>query len=251
MIPNKQQSEFLKLIAIIAMLIDHVGLMFFPDIIIFRIIGRLALPIFTYQISLGYIFSSNLKKYALKLFILAVISQIPFTLFNRGLEFHPFQLNIIFTLLLGMAAIKLYEKKKYFLLILLILIPEVITIITGGIFKVSYGIFGVLLVLLLYMFKNNFYQLAISYVFLSFYNTIYVIIHAMIEYNAYENILRFIKNNYFSSGVMIQLFNILFLPLLLFVDRIKVPILKTNKYLFYIFYPTHMAILILVKYIVN
>ena len=39
-------GNMLKIIAAISMLIDHIGYMFFPDVIIFRIIGRLAFPIF-------------------------------------------------------------------------------------------------------------------------------------------------------------------------------------------------------------
>ena len=51
---NNHKNDLLKIIAIISMTLDHIGWLFFPDIIIFRVAGRLAFPIFAYQIALGY-----------------------------------------------------------------------------------------------------------------------------------------------------------------------------------------------------
>ena len=49
----------LKIIAMISMLIDHIGLQMFPDLLIFRIIGRLAFPIFAYMIAEGCFYTKN------------------------------------------------------------------------------------------------------------------------------------------------------------------------------------------------
>lgn len=77
----------IKLIAIIAMLIDHVGAYFqlsgseivpFQYAFLMRSIGRLALPIFSFFLVEGYMKTSNLKRYVDRLHIFAVISQIPF-----------------------------------------------------------------------------------------------------------------------------------------------------------------------------
>ena len=56
----------LKIIAAVAMLIDHVGIMFFPTVAIYRIIGRLSFPIFAFMIVEGYFHTKNLKKYVLR-----------------------------------------------------------------------------------------------------------------------------------------------------------------------------------------
>ena len=48
------RDDMMKLLAMITMLIDHIGYMFFPDYRIFRTIGRLAFPIFAYQLSVGF-----------------------------------------------------------------------------------------------------------------------------------------------------------------------------------------------------
>ena len=76
-------SFVLKMIAIISMFIDHIGYVIFGKFSYFNYIGRLAFPIFAFQISEGYIHTKNLKKYFLRLFLFAIISQIPFMLFHN------------------------------------------------------------------------------------------------------------------------------------------------------------------------
>ena len=74
----------LKIIAIITMFIDHIGYIFSNGkISYFNYIGRLAFPIFAFQISEGYLHTKNLKKYFLRLFLFALISQIPFMLYEK------------------------------------------------------------------------------------------------------------------------------------------------------------------------
>jgi len=268
---NKQQSNFLKLIGIIAMAIDHVGLLFFPEIQLLHIIGRLAFPIFAYQISIGYIFTSNIKKYIKRLFILAVISQIPFAFLYIDLKFRPLKLNIIFTLLLGIVIIKLYEKIKlnhsekqsgkiflsYFGLGLLIILPDIIGFATKDTINFSYGTYGVLMIFLFYLFSYDFRKLIISYLILSFYNSIPIIISSAYWLNFYvgANLWqviattgRTIKNNYFVNGFFVQFFSSGILPLLYITKKIKFLDFQFNKNLFYYFYPLHIVILILIKF---
>ena len=83
----------LKIIAIITMIIDHLGYAIFGEFSFFNYIGRIAFPIFAFQISEGYIHTKNLKKYFLRLFLFAIISQIPFMLFHSIIS-DQFYLNI-------------------------------------------------------------------------------------------------------------------------------------------------------------
>ncbi|MBU3918816.1 conjugal transfer protein TraX [Patescibacteria group bacterium] len=267
---NKKQSDFLKLVGIITMAIDHIGLMFFPEIQLLHIIGRLAFPIFAYQISLGYIFTSNIKKYIKRLFTLAIISQIPFAFLYNDLKFRPLELNIIFTLLLGVAVIVLYEKiillsqknspKNLILscsfLGLLILLPEIISFATNSVIDFSYGTYGVLMIFLFYLFSHNFQKLIIAYLVLSFCNPIPLIIKSAYWLNLYAeaNLWRFIaitwqtiRNNYFFNGFFIQFFSLGILPLLYGIKKIKALNFQINRSLFYYFYPLHIALLILIK----
>ena len=65
-------SFILKMIAIVTMFIDHIGYAILGKFSFFNYIGRIAFPIFALQISEGYSHTRNLKKYFLRLFILAV-----------------------------------------------------------------------------------------------------------------------------------------------------------------------------------
>ena len=93
-------SFVLKIIAVVTMFIDHIGYAIFGKFSFFNYIGRISFPIFAFQISEGYAHTRDLKKYFLRLFVFAIISQVPFMLFHKMLS-NDFTLNIFFTLLLN------------------------------------------------------------------------------------------------------------------------------------------------------
>lgn len=138
-----------KIIAIVTMLIDHVGLVFFPDQIVFRLIGRLAFPFFAWGIASGYVKTRNVYKYGWRLLLLALISQLFFYLvIDKEI------LNICFTLLLGLAAIFFYENKlnnkflSYFLLFIVLILPFIVPL--------DYGLYGIVMIMFFHIFKNKF-----------------------------------------------------------------------------------------------
>ena len=98
----------LKIIALISMTCDHSSYVIFGHFSFLNYIGRLAFPIFAFQISEGYIHTKNLKKYLLRLFVFALISQIPFMLFTSIYSSNLY-LNIFFTLFLGLIAITIFD----------------------------------------------------------------------------------------------------------------------------------------------
>ncbi|MBQ8621817.1 MAG: hypothetical protein IJ422_05845 [Oscillospiraceae bacterium] len=73
-------QETLKLIACVTMLIDHVGAVLLPSVIWLRAIGRLAFPIYCFLLAEGFHYTKSRKKYALRLFIGMLLSEIPFDL---------------------------------------------------------------------------------------------------------------------------------------------------------------------------
>lgn len=120
----------LKIIAIISMLIDHSAVVFLEPLIflkgntdhslyiqysILRGIGRIAFPIFCFLLVEGFIHTKNVKKYALRLLIFALISEIPFdlALLQGMLDFN--HQNVFFTLFFGLLCIWGMESldKKY------------------------------------------------------------------------------------------------------------------------------------------
>lgn len=102
----------LKYLVIIAMVMDHVAWAFFPlesvEGQIFHFIGRLTGPTMAFFIYEGYIHTRNVKKYAMRLGIFAVISWVPFSLFESGHIEASF--GVIYTLFLGLIAIWIWDK---------------------------------------------------------------------------------------------------------------------------------------------
>lgn len=136
-------SFTLKIIALITMIIDHIGAFLFPQYILLRVIGRISFPIFAFLIVEGFYHTSNLKRYMMRLAAFAVISEVPFDLLQAGkiLEFD--HQNVFFTLFIGVLLMYVYEGpyskiEKFGGLILLLL--------AGDIFRTDYGAWGILLI---------------------------------------------------------------------------------------------------------
>ena len=132
------------------------GLTFLGSPSYLNIIGRIAFPIFAFQISEGYKHTKNLKMYFLRLFIFALVSQIAFMLFRISIGLTNFELNIFFTLLLGLSSITIYDKiKQKYNNKYLGILPVILLIILGQILKCDYGWYGVAIIFLFYLFKDN------------------------------------------------------------------------------------------------
>lgn len=142
----------IETIAMLSMLIDHIGVVFFPGEAFFRILGRLAFPLYAWGIVQGYFYTRSLKNYQKRLLWLAVLSQIPFSMIV-GLR-----LNVIFTFVLCLLILRLLDSKykvKYFAVILLALFIHLFS---------DYGAYAVLLVLIFRYFKG--YSIAAAHLLL-------------------------------------------------------------------------------------
>ncbi len=77
-------ANALKFLAAILMVIDHTGVLFFPHLVLFRIIGRLSMPMFALALSEGCRYTKNKTKHFLLLFSLALVCQIVYYFFDDG-----------------------------------------------------------------------------------------------------------------------------------------------------------------------
>lgn len=213
-------SFILKLIAIITMSIDHVGYAIFGKFSYFNYIGRLAFPIFAFQISEGYIHTRNKKKYFLRLLIFALVSQIPFMLFYTLVP-NKFSLNIFFTLLLGLICIFIYDKSKYKILAI---IASVFIGIVAEYSHCDYGFYGIAIILIFYIFKSNFINASIFF-----------ILATLVKY-----LIPIIKNGFYD--VYLYLF-ICTISSIIFIAAYNGKKGKDTKYLLYLFYPIHLLLI--------
>lgn len=132
---EKKHSEALKLIAAVSMVIDHIGFVFYPKLIFLRLIGRLAFPIYAYQIALGWKKTRSKKKYIGRLAAVMVLAQLPYMLMLGALR-----LNVIATFIAALGLIEFIETRRYVWLLPGLLLP----------FGADYGLYGVAAVLLFY-----------------------------------------------------------------------------------------------------
>ena len=102
----------LHLIAMALMLMDHLWATLLPAQDWLTCAGRLAFPIFAFMAVEGYFHTRNLKRYALRLLLFALLSEVPFDLMYGGTWFYPVHQNVIWTLLLGLLGVHLMETMR-------------------------------------------------------------------------------------------------------------------------------------------
>ncbi len=218
-------NNALKIIAMASMLIDHVGLILFPQHQIFRIIGRIAFPIFAYMIAEGCFYTRKRKKYLLMIAGLGIMCQLVSTITTGSLYQN---ILITFTLaIITIFSIDNFLKKKNmpsFLLMALTVASVIFVSYVAPIifeshgFKVDYGIWGVLLPVFVYFSPTKMLKI--------FFTTLILAIRIFLVSK-------------------LQLFALLAIPFLMLYNGKRG---KLNmKYVFYIFYPAHLAILYLIK----
>lgn len=223
----------LKYIAVIAMIIDHIGMCFIsvtnPLYILFRVIGRITAPIMCYFLVEGFQYTSSKKKYAIRLFIFAVISQFPYA-FCRYNKLLVLDFNMIFNLFLCFCILLCYSKIRNCILKCLS-----IFLLMALSFFCDWSIIAPLWVLMFYIFKDSINKKVISFSLIS------IVQVAM-------GIIFRVKNNYQWYGELWQLGLYLSIPLIYLYNGEKGKCDAFNKWFFYIIYPLHLFLFGLIKW---
>ena len=262
----KQKNDIIKIIAMVTMFIDHLGVIFFPESLMLRVIGRIAFPIFAYGIAMGFHYTRDRKKYVLRLLMFSIISQIPYMWLNKHAAFEPYRINQIPQLLYAVGVLFVLEatlksrgiKKIGLILLSLVLafIPDVILSLNSQL-NFGYGTYGVLMSMLFYVFRHDWLKITISYILLTLLGPYLSLVkgYAMAEGSNWFKSFINVKFNLesmrvalsipgYSSYFILQAYSMLALPIL-YKSEMKPKSFKLNRWIVYWFYPVHIAALVI------
>ena len=206
--------EFIKWIAIITMTIDHIGAVLYPQLQILRIIGRISFPLFAYLLVLGMESTRNIRNYFIRLFIFALISQIPFSL---AVGFDPLSLNIFFTLSFGLLFVYYFKKNSWI---------AFIPIFLSFLLPFDYSIYGIAIIGCMYILNKNMkfgtgLLILLNGIFLLPWNSQFLSLLALpfiiLHNNGTLDLTKYTDNEF------------------------RMPLWR--KYFFYVYYPLHLSIL--------
>lgn len=219
-------GNMLKIIAAISMAIDHIGVILFPDIMLLRIIGRLAFPIFAFLIAEGCRYTKNRLRYFSVLALFAVVFQVFYTLFTKDMY-----LNIFFTLALAVliiyglqllsSAIQSRSVIKIIFSAASVILIIACVYIAGEYFLIDYGFWGCMLPAFAYVIPVS-----------------------------KSIVMKLLRIALFAVG-MFPVIKSIDVPVQAYSYFALIPLLLYNgkrgkynmKYFFYIFYPVHIVII--------
>lgn len=233
-------ASSLKIIAMLAMILDHTCHMLMPQHLWMSGIGRIAFPIFAFLLVEGFYETRDLDKYTFRLFIFALISEIPFNLAFSKKLFNPLHNNVMWTLLIGLITLKyLHIARKHKNpsdRIFSILIILGISLAISAFSNIDYGYKGILMILLFYTFRQpsfkNMLMQALGMIIINYF--------IMGKFSYYIDILGL------SILVVHQAFALLALPLIWTYQGRKGLKSRYFKWFNYWFYPAHLLILVII-----
>lgn len=217
-------TDFIKIIAVVSMTIDHIGGAFFPQYPAFRWIGRIAFPLFCYCLTVGMMYTGDIKKYLFRLGAFAVISQ-PFWIlaFNSDdITGNIFNLNIFFTLIVSLLGAWGFKERKWWLFILALILLNVINF--------DYAMTGLILILIFYLCRNKPWLGAVVY------TLTYL---PALNGNMADPLALKIGGH----AIGFEIFALLALPFIYIQTNSG---LKISKWFFYIYYPAHLFAIYLI-----
>ena len=282
---GRLSGSTLKLIACVAMFVDHFGLVVFPKMMIFRIIGRLAFPIFAFFIAEGCKYTRNRLKHFLLIFSVGIIYFF-FYLFAYG-EIYPsifltFSVSILNIYLID--ALKIYafvsktitenhggtnEAQEFIegdevqeissiasprVKLSRVALASIVMMIALGISYIpfhfvvfDYGYIGMLAPVLMSLVDFSKIKTPQNIQFLDTVPTRLIILAVALVGIAVRNPA--LKTEIFGFRFTIQVFNLMSLPILaLYNGKVGT---KKLKYFFYAFYPLHLGVIMVIKYIMD
>ena len=232
-------TSFLKLVAMVTMLVDHMGAILFPQYRIMRIIGRIAFPIYAYCITVGCVYTHDMLRYVKRIVLLALLVQPLYVVAMHhttpamyAVSFAQDPIAAVFNFY-----IESWHDPSILLslslgLILLWTIRDRHLVLTAATFllvwflqgSLDYGIRGIYLMLLFFVFCQ----------------TPLVSLPLVLGYMIWWG-LDGGGYTFFGLQFGTQMFAILALPLIYIRTNTRI---RINKWVFYLFYPAHLVLIL-------
>ena len=236
-------SFALHILAMICMLCDHLWGTVIPGNEWLTCIGRIAFPIFAFMTVEGYFHTSNLKKYLLRLLFFAVLSEIPFNLTVGGRLFYPVHQNVLWSFLISLCLIHWNEQArksgKGWNQAAAFLGSLGIAFVGGLLAMVDYYHAGILTVLAFYYFRGNgLYQRLGQFASLAYINL------ELLGGLVYEFTLFGWDVSFHQQGLAL----LALIPIWLYRGE-QGPYNRYIRLLYYGFYPAHLLILGLIRFL--
>jgi hypothetical protein len=227
-------ASTMKLLACALMVVDHLGIIFFPQSVALRLFGRLVMPVFSYMIVEGYRHTRDVTAYLGRLLIFALCSQF---IYAWAFAYAVPQMNVIFTLALGLYAVYSFEKTgSYSGLALCCVAAEAA--------HVSYGFPGVLMVFAIHRSFDDLKTMFVSLLGVTALMSVRSLIFKAIQEPGFQLSIDYLLRH---GGITVLVEPFAACSVVFFVlynhER------GWNlKYLFYLFYPGHLAVLGIIKH---
>lgn len=214
-------QESLKLIACVTMLIDHIGAVFFPPVMWLRIIGRVSFPIYCFLLAEGVHHTRSPLKYGLRLVLVALLAELPYDLLFYG-RFTWLHNSVMVTLLLGFGA---GTAMKYCPGWIKYLTPLPF-LLAGRYLGGSYGMYGVAMVVMFLLARDIPCQSIVRFLLM---------------------LLLSLRMAGFPERIGIQFYAVFAMIPIFFYSGEKRSRSKGLQWSFTLFYPAHMALLLLIR----
>ncbi|MBO4844733.1 MAG: hypothetical protein J5525_00235 [Lachnospiraceae bacterium] len=214
----------LKIVAMIAMIFDHVGDNFFPEMVWMRIIGRMAMPIFAFCIAEGFAHTHDKAKYLRRMLIFGVVSEVPFDLVTAGKVLEFSHQNIMFTFAWAIIGLLILDKVggsalKRWAKNLIRVIVFIVFLVGSIILGLDYNMVAIAIIFAFYILREKTDWIR---------DLVAAGVHAVLR------------------NMGIYWFGLLgFIPILLYNHKRG----KGLKWLFYVFYPGHLLLIWVIRMI--
>lgn len=226
----------LKILAIAVMTIDHAAAIFLPHgplKMILRCIGRLAAPIMCYMIAEGYHYTSNRKRYLMRLILFALIAHFPFNI-SMNLPLSPLKAtSVLWSLAMGLLALMIVKEDRIHPLLRMVGLGACCLLA----YTANWNYIAVLWVVFFGWFHGNKKMQMIMFAIVGF------VFHIGQQFWPLLVGLRTPETfkNWYQPGIFLAI------PLLLCYDGTHGKKSKFLKHLFYWYYPVHLVVLHILK----